>query len=267
MKFLLLLAMIPCLVFAYPPNTCNNNIYNSGKMNDLALLAESVSSQPYYSQIYGVCGTYHTVYEKDGSYDTRMRIYENDLDEKFVVFRPTQQNPTGTSIHAYRQMVPCSFISSNCNGLVLDRFQQAFISLVSGTESFWTLGSNIYLSGHSLGASFSVMMGIYLIKDFQITPKMILNMAGPFFGDDVFNQNYLIPLAESLQENLVICESVNENNSSEFDGTIEGYNCGSQPDINILHNLICGVPIYKLPNSYGMHDLNNYREFFVGNRC
>lgn len=266
MKFLLLFT-IPCLAFGYPASNCNNKIYNSGIMNDLALLAESVSSQPFYSDIHGVCHTYKSVYEKDGSYDTRMRIYENEQNEKFVVFRPTQQNPTGTSIHAYRQMVPCSFITPNCNGLVLDRFQQAFISLVSGTDSFWTPGSNIYISGHSLGASFSIMMGIYLAQDFQITPKMILNMAGPFFGDTVFNQAYLIPLAESLQENLVICESVNENNQGEFDGTIEGYNCGTQPDINILTNLICGVPIYKLPNSYGMHDLNNYREFFVGNGC
>jgi len=266
MKFLIFFT-IPCLVFAYPATTCNNNIYNSGRMNDLALLADSVSSQPYYSEIYGVCSSYKTIYEKDGSYDTRMRIYENDQKEKFVIFRPTQQNPTGTSIHAYRQMVPCSFLSPNCNGLVLDRFQQAFSSLVSDTDSFWTPGSNIYISGHSLGASFSVMMGVYLVNDFQITPKMILNMAGPFFGDSVFNQDYLISLAESLQENLVICESVNENNQSEFDGTIEGYNCGTQPDINILNYLICGVPIYKLPNSYGMHDLNNYREFFVGNRC
>lgn len=259
--------MIPCLALGYPATTCNNNIYNSGIMNDMALLAESVSSQPFYSEIYGKCDSYKCVYEKDGAYDTRMRIYENNQNEKFVVFRPTQQNPTGTSIHAYREMVPCSFLTPSCNGLVLDRFQQAFISLVSGTESYWNSYSDIYISGHSLGASFSVMMGIYLTQDFQLVPKAILNMAGPFFGDSVFNENYVLPLAGALQEYLVICESVNQNISSEYDGTIEGYNCGSQPDINILTNLICGVPIYKLPSSYGMHDLNNYREFFVGNRC
>ena len=62
MKFLLFFTMIPCLIFGYPGSICNNNIYNSGKMNDLALLAESVSSQSFNSQIYGVCGTYHSVY-------------------------------------------------------------------------------------------------------------------------------------------------------------------------------------------------------------
>ena len=100
-------------------------------------------------------------------------------------------------------------------------------------------------------------------------------MAGPFFGDTEFNQQYLTPLFNKMRDQLIITETINIENPSEFDGTIEGYTCDVppdvppdvQPDIDIPIEMICGLPIYKIEDSYGMHDLRNYKEFFMGTIC
>ena len=286
---------IPLMVLGYPPSICGDWMKKSSMLNDMATLADSISSSSNTTDILGSIGTvigcnntrdtYRPVYEKDGLYDTRMRIYkieeghrEGDL---VIVFRPTQQNPTGTSIHADRRMVPCEYLGDGCKGLVMERFQEAFLSLVEdlGGEKLMTNIINdkvyMYITGHSLGGTFSVMMGVYLYERFQIRPKIILSMAGPFFGDTEFNQQYLTPLFNRMRDQLIITETINIENPSEFDGTIEGYTCDVppdvppdvQPDIDIPIEMICGLPIYKIEDSYGMHDLRNYKEFFMGTIC
>jgi hypothetical protein len=279
------------MVFGYPPSICGEWMKKSSTLNDMATLADSISSSSNTTDILGIIGTvngcnntrelYKPVYEKDGLYDTRMRIYrieeghrEGDL---VIVFRPTQQNPTGTSIHTYRRMVPCTFLGDGCKGLVMERFQEAFQSLVEDRSIRNIINDKVYIysTGHSLGGTFSVMMGVYLYETLEIRPKIILSMAGPFFGDTVFNQQYLTPLFNSMRDQLIITETINIENPSEFDGTIEGYTCDIPPDIppvvqhdiDIPIEMICGLPIYKIEDSYGMHDLRNYREFFTGTLC
>jgi len=291
---------IPLMVLGYPPSICGDWMKKSSMLNDMAMLADSISSSSNTTEILGVIGTvngcnntrdkYQPVYEKDGLYDTRMRIYRIEGGQRqgdlVIVFRPTQQNFIGTSIHTDRRMVPCEYLGDGCKGLVMERFQEAFTSLVEDglIRNIINDKVNIYITGHSLGGTFSVMMGIYLYEKLEIRSKIILSMAGPFFGDTVFNQQYLTPLFDRLRDELIITETINIDNPSEFDGTIEGYLCDippdiqpgnqpdnqqieHQPDIDIPIEMICGLPIYKIEESYGMHDLRNYKEFFTGTVC
>ena len=268
MKFLLTLFSFALCVSSYPLFTCPTWMQQSGVMNDLAVLADSVSSFPCYTHVNGVCNVYTCIQEIDGLYQTRIRIYENLSGDKFVVFRPTQQTPEGTAIHVDRQMVSCQFLGDHCSGFVLEKFQNAFLSLINQVDrGIWDSHHYIYTTGHSLGASFSVMMGIYLFNLFNINPRIILNMAGPFFGDAEFNTIYLEPLHEIMRDRFWMISTINKNDLSEFDGTIEGYNTPGSPFINIEQNVLCGIPIPKLEDSYGMHDLRNYQLFFTGKDC
>jgi hypothetical protein len=262
MKFLLLISFV-FYAFSYPDQTCPLFYQQSGIVQDLALLSDAISSYPIGADVLGVCGPYTCIEQTEGIYQTRMRIYKNQNQDHFIIFRPTQQTPEGTSIHVDRQLVPCD-LWENCSGLVMDKFQNAFLSLIDNSLN---LGENTFISGHSLGGVFAVMMGLYLYNVYNIVPQIILNLAGPFFGDIEFNRLYLEPLKEIMGEKLQFIETINQYNLSEFDGTIEGYNTPNFPFINIAPNLICGIPINKLSDSYGMHDLRNYQLFFTGKNC
>jgi len=262
MKFLLLISFV-LSAFSYPDQACPLFYQQSGIIHDLALLSDAISAYPIGADVIGVCGQYSCIEQTEGIYETRMRIYKNQNQDHFIIFRPTQQTPEGTSIHVDRQLVPCN-LWENCSGLVMDKFQNAFSSLMDNSIEDAT---NIFIAGHSLGGVFAVMMGTMLYNEYNIIPKIILNLAGPFFGDLEFNRLYLEPLKQIMGENLQFIETINQYNLSEFDGTIEGYNTLNYPFINIEPNLICGIPIYKLSDSYGMHDLRNYQLFFTGENC
>jgi hypothetical protein len=91
----------------------------------------------------------------------------------------------------------------------------------------------------------------------------MLGLAGPFIGDETFSTKYQKPLHDKLQNRWYQVETTDQ---SSFDGTVEGYNTDNS-QIFIDNDLICGVEISKLPDSYGMHDLRNYHLFFQGHEC
>jgi len=255
-----------CSTLGYPLNTCPLWMEKSGILKDLSILSEAISMTN--SSIYGICDEYTCLEEVNGLFETRMRIYRNTQGDKYIVFRPTQQTPLGVSIHNDRELVPCQFLGEFCSGLVLDKFQNAFLSLINSvTTSYWDSHQYIYITGHSLGGSFSVMLGVYLFHLYDIQPRFILYMAGPFFADSEFNKMYLEPLGEIMRDGLCIMEDVNLYNMSEFDGTVEDYNTPNSPFINVEQKMLCGAPIYKLSDSYGMHDLRNYQLFFQEKDC
>ena len=118
-------------VLSFPNQGCPDILQTSGKINDLILFSDIVSWNSNYDIIIGVCDQYHLIYEKNGQYDTRIRIYTNNFNTTYIVFRPTQQTPNGLDIHNNRHLSPCNFIFNGCQGLVHDRFQIAFESFVS----------------------------------------------------------------------------------------------------------------------------------------
>lgn len=240
---------------------CPDEVYTSGYANDLGLLSELVSGDPYDAQ--GVCGFYTALTTIDNVYDTRMRIYTSD-DKVFIVFRPTQMTLAGGDIHVNRRLVQCDFIDE-CKGLVMERFQEAFVRLTAGINWSKYENTSVYIGGHSLGGAFSVFMGVYLLENYQIKPKMILGIAGPFIGDDEFNQNYLVRLKETVP-NWYQIEDENRVDG-ETDMTVEQYNVPYPPYISIYEPVVCKVQIDKLWDSYGMHDLKNYRLALKGKFC
>lgn len=285
---------------ALPPQECPSSLFQSGQVNDLALLADTVS-WPSSSQeiVDGICGTYINTYEKQGKYDTMLRVYTNNNTRHTIFsFRPTQQTSEGGEIHNDRRLSACRFLNDSCYGMVNDRFQQAFLSLVEDLDAdfFDTIRSyDVSTVGHSLGGSLQLFMAVYLSEMWNIQPSYVLGFAGPFIGDEVFTQTYIDPLKESIPETMWQIETVDINNLQNFDGTAESYNVnngegtpnwGALPfnplspfrpfvpqestiktPIFIDEQDICGVHVVPLPESYGMHDLKNYRLGFQGTEC
>jgi hypothetical protein len=253
----------------YPNIECPKNLSTDGFINDVVNLAEVVSWNSNYENVLGVCASYNCIYEKNGLYDTRMRLYQRDdkQEDVIIVFRPTQQTSEGGNIHVNRQLVPCNFLNNSCGGLVHNRFQQAFNSFIDDYMIEQIKNKTVYIAGHSLGGAFVIFMGIYLENVLQQTPKLMLGLAGPFIGDTVFSNLFQIPLHKKLRDNWFQIESINQYNIGEFDGTVEGYNVDNYPFIYIYNDVICGVKVQKLADSYGMHDLRNYRLFFQGTEC
>jgi len=238
--------------------TCPSQWSVEKKYKDLVFLADVVSWNSGYEQ---VRSNYRCVYEKEGLYDTRMRIYMNTENETIITFRPTQSTTDGGQIHVDRHLSNCTFLNDHCKGRVHDRFQSAFNSLIDAAPFSSLLQSSHFIVGHSLGGSFSLFMALYSYHVLQKIPKIVLGLAGPFIGDDQFAQLYE-PLYQNTEWYQV--ESVNKWNPSEFDGTVQEYNVDHAPYINIYEKAICTVTVPKLPDSYGMHDLRNYALFFTG---
>lgn len=285
-------------VTAKPFLECPAVLSTSGIVNDLGLLAEAVSWDRS-DRVKGVCGTYSQVYEKNGAYDTRMRIYQNvNTNHTVFSFRPTQQTREGGDIHNDRKLSACRYMNGSCYGMVNDRFQEAFSSLIEDLDGnfFRSLGSlNVSMVGHSLGGSFQLMLGVYLHNMFNITPVYMLGLAGPFVGDEVFTTTYQTPLKKVIKDGWWQIEAVDIANPQNYDGTVEGYNVNngngvpdwanlpfnplspSQPwvpkevrlrtPIYIDLEAVCAVRIEPLAESYGMHDLRNYRLALQGGDC
>lgn len=251
-------------------SNCPSWMLRSGIVNDLGKLSDIVSWDGGFELVHGVCGEYHLLTQTEGIYDTRMRIYEKTPEEKVVVFRPTQQTSAGGDIHVNRQLVPTTFLS-NATGLVHDRFQQAFQDLIQKLPERFIVnelkGKKVYVTGHSLGGSFQLFMALYLWKEWDTLPELALGFAGPFIGDEVFNQIYQVPFQELMGDKWKQIEAVNRYNEWDKDGTCEGYQVDSYPYLYINQNAICLLPTDHLSYSYGMHDLRNYQTGIQGNYC
>jgi hypothetical protein len=242
---------------------CPAYFNTNGYINDLGLLSDSVSWNNVQT-INGVCHTYTNVFESEGIYDTRMRVYEADNLIIFT-FRPTQQNDEGGKIHLERRLVPVDFF--NGTGFVNDRMQQGFKSLTKNFPYEIIENKTVLMGSHSLGGIFTQFMMVYLQEVLNITTKLSIGLAGPFIGDKYFYDLYQ---ARFKNNNLTIwwqVETIEIDHPSNFDGTIEGYNVPFSPFIFIAENAICGLDITVQPNTYGMHDIINYRSALVGNEC
>lgn len=257
------------LCISNPSTTCPSWMSENGTINDLGLLADTVSWNGGYQEISGACGRYSLIAESDGIYDTRMRIYEDGSDI-YINYRPTQQTPAGGDIHVNRVMTPCTFIDG-CTGLVHQRFQEAFLDLLHRLPENLiedrVKGRRVHLCSHSLGGSLQLFMGVYLWKQHDTVPATMLGLAGPFIGDRAFTDAYQRELKTLTGDRWWQVETVSAYNSYSYDGTVEGYNVDNWPYIDIMYESICGVVITPLPDSYGMHDLRNYRLAMTGTNC
>lgn len=261
------------VILARPDTYCPETFDTNGFYNDAGLMADLVSSQPVPYKIEGVCGTYNYVHEVPGKYDTLLRVYKNlDANVVLFVFRPTQDTPEGNEIHNDRQLVPCSFLGEKCDGYVVDRFQQAFESMVSEIgEDFingYVYGRHVVIVGHSLGGAFTIFMGIYLLEKFNIIPTVMIGLAGPFIGCQDFYDSYMTHLHHHLGDQWWQIESEINSDPDIFDDTVEEYNVSPPEQIYIAKNIICGLNItQQVPDSYGMHDIRNYRSVMNGLIC
>lgn len=247
-------------VLSSPPRPCP--LSTSGWARDLAMLSDVVSWEngyEYVNQGTTCSPSYQLVHEATGPYNTRMRVWTGFDETTVIVFRPTQ--PDGGEIHAQRRLVPCQLFDG-CVGRVHDRFQQAFLSLTSDTafeDLLLQKNHSIFTAGHSLGGALQLFMGVVLSQRYNRRPTMMLGLAGPFVGDKDFASAYYPHSGRGWQ-----VEAVNADNPQEFDGTVEGYTAeGLYIDVDI----VCGIDVPKLPDSYGMHDLRNYILFFLGIDC
>lgn len=265
------------IITANPTIECPSYFNTNGYFNDIGLLSDAVSNTGLYT-VKGTCNTYNMLKSYEGQYATRMRIYTtNNYNVTYIVFRPTQMYDQ--SIHIDRNLVPCTFLK-NCNGMVQQRMQEAFLSLIKQVNIDLHIlrqiaKGKIIVAGHSLGGILQLYMSIYLWKEFNVIPYASIGLAGPFIGDQLFANTYYTPLANLTK--LWQVEVTDNNNHNNYDGTVEGYNMDHPPDLYIDYKIICGLYVDPLPVdpsksedahfSYGMHDLKNYRLALVGNNC
>jgi len=260
MKILFLTSILLWMTAAI--QDCPDVLYRSGDANDIGLLSDTVSSDDN-GLVVGVCDSYASIATYEGDYATRMRIYRGtNHDSTMIIFRPTQAS--GGDIHNDRRLVPCTFIPG-CVGRVHERFQEAFLSLVetAGGDMQTLITAPLFLGGHSLGGSLSLLMTIYLWRVYGILPVMSLGIAGPMIGDAEFSDEYQRTLHRSIIWWQM--ESADRTNRENRDGTIESYNT-SPPEMEIDTDAICLLLIDPLPSyeTYGMHDLKNYRVGLAG---
>lgn len=257
------------LTWSLPLRYCPFWIKQNGIVRDMAFLSDVVSWDGV-EKVEGVCSEYHIIFEKEGSYDTRMRIFSSS-DEKnlFIVFRPTQQNPEGEGIHQERELTECTFLPS-CIGKVHERFQEAFLSLIEDEEWSSHIKDDkiIFTTGHSLGGALQLFMALYLKHVFHILPHYSIGFAGPLIGDPVFSKRYLTDFQLAMNERWWQVETVNKE-TMEFDGTVETYQVGMN-ELAIPRESVCGFDIIPLPipsQAYGMHDLKQYTLYLQGCVC
>ena len=258
MKIILFLLNL-FLTLSKPDKQCPLSMINNGLTKDLVILADEISQDKL--QIMGSCGQYVSINTCHGPYDTRIRIYRLNSENTYViVFRPTQQTPQGGDIHVDRYLTDCTYLNNNNQGKVHNRYQIAFISLFNNCKNTiddFNDNSNIYITGHSLGGAFAIFMMTKLYFDYQIIPKIVYGFAGTFIGDYTYTINTQNIVKDVTDFYLI--ETVDKDNTNNFDGTSEGYNTNNN-DIYIDTSSICGFYITPLPQweTYGMHDLKNY---------
>jgi hypothetical protein len=227
-------------------------------LSDLVVLADMVSQPEVPVGAYGVLQTCDSPL-----YDTRMRVYASQ-DTAIIVFRPTQQTPQGGDIHVDRHVSPADFLQHKTNqGRVHYRFQQAYLEMVHSCRSILstlaTAKQNIYVTGHSLGGSFSLFMAATLYYDFHIVPQGVYAFAGTFIGDEEYTEVIQRPLVSTFPVQLM--EVVDRHDPNRRDGTSEQYQTADQ-SLDIVTSMICGLYIDPLgpQESYGLHDLKNYQK-------
>lgn len=264
---------------ALPTRHCPGWFRFSGHVNDMGLLADAVSWDDNSQDVAGQCAAYRVVQEVEGLYDTRMRIYQTvNGTDVFIVFRPTQQTPEGQKIHDNRQLVGCDFVPGGCVGRVHERFQQAFKSLFKSKDTtvkpYVTNNLKVYLVGHSLGGALTIFAAVYLWHTYGVLATINLGFAGPFIGDERFTNHHIQPLRMLYGSSWWQIETVDSNKpNTNYDGTVETYNIGNNEKNNnifIEDDLVCGLYIDPLPipsESYGMHDLKQYRTVLKGEDC
>jgi hypothetical protein len=201
-------------------------------------------------------------------YDTRMRVYASE-DTAVLVFRPTQQTPEGGDIHVDRYVSPTDFLQHTRNqGKVHHRFQQAYLDMVHSCRStLSTIASakeKIYVTGHSLGGSFSLFLAATLYYDFHVVPHGVYAFAGTFIGDEEYTTAIQDPLVDTFPIQLM--EVVDRHDPGRRDATSEQYQTADQ-SLHIVPSMICGLYIDPLGplESYGLHDLKNYQNAILEN--
>uniref|UniRef100_A0A6C0K421 Fungal lipase-type domain-containing protein n=1 Tax=viral metagenome TaxID=1070528 RepID=A0A6C0K421_9ZZZZ len=248
-------------VTGYPSTPCPQEWRKDPIMKDLVVLSDAVSWDGC-SDVRG----YPCIQDVHGKYDTRMKIYQTSAVTVFV-FRPTQNTAPGQDIHKNRRLVSCvPLLGEGCLGMVNDRFQEAFCSLMGQVDLQEVLSPSkaVYLTGHSLGGALQLMMGVYLYFRFSVVPSKMIGFAGPFIGDTTFTDKYVGGLRSVMSQSGVVwqIETIDQRNPQQYDGTVEGYQVDGPPYMQIETSMICGIPIDPLPDSYGLHDLRNYALFF-----
>lgn len=247
------------------PVWCPEWIFLNGYTRDMGLLAEIIS-WPNANTVHGECAIYKLVYESNGIYDTRMRIYHSDKDT-FITFRPAQPTDEGHAINTNKKMTDCVFLT-NCIGRVHDRFQEAFLSLIEQPFDEFIQGY-VFITGHGIGGSMQLFMGLWLWLERSIIPRMAFGFGGPFIGDNQFSHTYIDLYINSTASRWWQPITFNINNPEDYDHAIEAYQVRGN-EIKIDNNAICGFGIYPLPIptvSYGMHDLRQYRLYLQGTDC
>jgi len=248
-------------VTGYPSTPCPQEWRKDPIMKDLVVLSDAVSWDGC-SDVRG----YPCIQDVHGKYDTRMKIYQTSAVTVFV-FRPTQNTAPGQDIHKNRRLVSCvPLLGEGCLGMVNDRFQEAFCSLMGQVDLQEVLSPSkaVYLTGHSLGGALQLMMGVYLYFRFSVVPSKMIGFAGPFIGDTTFTDKYVGGLRSVMSHCGAVwqIETIDQRNPQQYDGTVEGYQVDGPPYMQIETSMICGIPIDPLPDSYGLHDLRNYALFF-----
>jgi len=261
--------LLMVIVSAVPYRECPTWMRTNGFINEMGMLADAVSWANDGSIIEGVCGNYTIVQDISGKYDTRMRIYQSlNYNLTVLSFRPTQSTPDGQNIHNNRKMTKCSFFPK-CQGKVHDRFQEAFLSLITQIKDWGFIYNDVATVGHSLGGSLQLFMGIYLWKKYNKPPILSLGFAGPFIGDQQFSDIYLDGYFYVMNHNWWQIETVDMNNPNRYDGTTEGYQVNNN-EIFIDMDAVCSFPINPLSipdQAYGMHDLRQYLLYTTGRQC
>lgn len=263
-------SLFPVLAMSRPYQECPNWMRTNGFLYEMGLLADAVSWSHNHTMVRGVCENFTITHDISGKYDTRMRIYRSqDYNLTVFAFRPTQSTPEGQRIHSDRHMAPCTFLP-HCHGKVHARFQEAFLSLV-GKVKDWdhVLQRQTATVGHSLGGSLQLFMGMYLWRHFHKPPRLSLGFAGPFIGDACFSKAHMDPYWAVMGQNGWLIETVDMDNPTRYDGTVEGYQVGDK-EIFVDMDKVCSFPIHPLSvpdEAYGMHDLRQYRLYTTGKEC
>lgn len=244
---------------------CPSWFHVNGRVRDMGFLSDVVSWDIGFEFVNGTCGNYLMIGQADGLYDTRMRIYRNMQDgSATIVFRPTINTVNGLEILEDRALVPCELIEENpCIGHVNDHFQAAFLSLLWNLPTVIFLQvihymednrkSDVYLTGYDLGGSLQLMMGIYLMENYQIIPRMMIGFGGSFIGDANFTNAYQIPLRDAMGDHWRQIETVDARNTSRSDtNTIQGGGV-------IQEEVLCNLLIHPMADVPDLHNLKNYR--------
>jgi dienelactone hydrolase len=122
----------------------------------------------------------------------------------------------------------------------------------------------IYVTGHSLGGSFSLFMAATLYYDHDVVPQGVYAFAGTFIGDEEYTKAIQDPLTSTFP--IQFMEVVDRHDPDRRDSTSEEYQTADQ-SLDIVRSMICGLYLDPLGplESYGLHDLKNYQKAIFEN--